>query len=182
MSGSGACHPEGLLERVPGMRDPSRTFEDGFGPLFSAAYRVAFAVVGDRGDAEDIAQEAMARALVRWTRLAGFEEAWIVRVSGNLAIDRVRSRERRRLVPLLGGTAAEPDGDRVDLQRALRGLPRRQREVAVLRFLGGFTEAEVASALGCSVGTVKQHSSRGLSALRQSMREGGSDVPAATRP
>ena len=49
---------------------------------------------------------------------------------------------------------------------ALRKLPRRQREVVVLRYLADFSEADVAVALGCSVGTVKSQASRGLSALR----------------
>lgn len=156
------------------------SFEDRFDTLFSSAYRVAFAVVGDRADAEDVAQEALARAHLRWARLDGFEEAWVVRVSGNMAIDRVRSRERWRRRHGAERAATEPSGDRVDLQRALSSLPRRQREVVVLRFLGGLTEVEVASTLGCSVGTVKQHSSRALSSLRRSMHEGETDVRATT--
>lgn len=135
-------------------------------PLFRTAYRVAFAVVGERAEAEDIAQEALARGLVRWKALAGFEEAWLVRVTGNLAIDRIRGRNRRRRVAIEPAPAVGPDADRIDLQRALLRLSRRQREVVVLRYLGGRTEAEVAAILGCSVGTVKQHSSRALAALR----------------
>lgn len=62
--------------------------------------------------------------------------------------------------------AAGPDPVRVDLYRALVGLPRRQREVVVLRHLADFSEADVAAALGCSVDSVKTHASRGLAALR----------------
>jgi RNA polymerase sigma factor (sigma-70 family) len=50
--------------------------------------------------------------------------------------------------------------------RALRQVSSRQRDVLVLRYLADLPEAEVAAALGCSVGTVKQHAHRGLRALR----------------
>lgn len=137
---------------------------------------MAFAVLGSRTEAEDVAQEALARALVRWSRLSGFEEPWTVRVSSNLALDRVRlERRRQRRDASTPTDEGDPDIDRVDLQRALKSLSRRQREVVVLRFLGGFTEREVAGALGCSVGSVKQHSSRGLKGLRSQM--GVVDVP-----
>ena len=56
--------------------------------------------------------------------------------------------------------------DRLDLQRALRDLPKRQRDVVVLRYVADQPEDAVAAALGVSVGTVKTHASRGLAALR----------------
>ena len=54
---------------------------------------------------------------------------------------------------------------RRELVALLQALPKRQREVVALRYLADLPEAEVAAALGCSVGTVKQHASRGLAAL-----------------
>ena len=62
--------------------------------------------------------------------------------------------------------------DRVDLVRALRALPRRQREVVALRYLADRPEAEVADLLGCSAGAVKQHAHRGLAALRARLGPG----------
>ena len=59
--------------------------------------------------------------------------------------------------------------ERLDLVRALSALPRRQREVVVLRFLGDFSEATVATVLGLSAGTVQSHSARGLEALRRTL-------------
>jgi RNA polymerase sigma factor (sigma-70 family) len=97
----------------------------------------------------------------------------VVRVSGNLAIDTWR--KHRRVDTVDGETVEQargasttpgPDPQRIDLHRALRRLSRRQREVLVLRFLADLPEADVARALGCSVGSVKQHASRGLAALR----------------
>jgi RNA polymerase sigma factor (sigma-70 family) len=158
-------------------------FEDRFGPLADLSYRVAFRLVGDRAEAEDLAQEALARAYGRWRIVRGHDEAWVARVTTNLAIGRWR---RRRLAAerdatargaalltrgdgLPGGPPGSPPEarvDRVDLVRALRALPHRQREVVALRYLADRPEAEVAELLGCSAGTVKQHAHRGLAALR----------------
>jgi RNA polymerase sigma-70 factor (sigma-E family) len=157
-------------------------FEEAFDDLYVRAYGVAFQLLGRRSEAEDVAQETLARAFVRWRRIRGYAEAWVVRVAGNLAIDAWRRRQRvdttgdaeRR-----GATAPGPDGQRVDLHRALDALSRRQREVIVLRFLADLPEADVAKALGCSVGSVKQHASRGLATLRASMSvdDAGDDRP-----
>lgn len=145
-----------------------------FGDLYRLAYRVAFRILGDRGDAEDVAQEALSRAALRWAQLAGHPEGWVTRVASNLAIDRYR-RRRRPPVPLTGplGVVDPHLGERADLVAALRRLPRRQREVVVLRYLGDLSEADVALAIGCSVGSVKSHGARGLAALRRSLGDGG---------
>lgn len=142
-------------------------FEEAFPDLYRLAYRVSFRVLGDRGDAEDVAQEALARTHLRWARLRERPEGWVVTVATNLSIDRHR---RRRRTSVLG---TEPlslvdvhQGERIDLARALRRLPRRQREVVVLRYLADWSEIDVATALGVSAGAVKSHASRGLAALR----------------
>jgi RNA polymerase sigma factor (sigma-70 family) len=91
----------------------------------------------------------------------------VARVSANVAIGMLR-RQRRRL-PFTSAAmpvSTEVGTDRLELLEALRSLSRRQREVVVLRYLADLPEAEVAAVLGCSVGTVKQHASRGLAALR----------------
>ncbi len=142
-------------------------FDAEFEHLWSRAYGVAYVVLGDRGESEDVAQETLARALVRWKKVSAYAEPWVVRVAGNLAIDRVRRRRRTRGLPSPDLPAL--DAQRVDLQRALLALSRKQREVVVLRYLVDLPEAEVAETLGCSVGTVKTHASRGLAALRKSL-------------
>ena len=144
-------------------------FDAAFGDLFLAAYRVAYRLLGSREDAADCAQEACARTWADWDKLvrAGNPLPWTVRVSSNLAIDRWR---RARRADRFGRSADagtfDPGPERLDLYRALEGLPRRQREVVVLRHLADLSEADVAAALGCSVGSVKTHASRGLAALR----------------
>ena len=63
-------------------------FEDSFNELYRLAYRVSYRILGDRADAEDAAQETMARTHLRWSRLSDRPHGWVVRVSTNLAIDR----------------------------------------------------------------------------------------------
>jgi len=145
-------------------------FEVAFPPLYQRAYGVAFVILGDRTEAEDVAAEATARALARWSKVCIYATPWTIRVAGNLSIDRIRS--QRRVPPLGGHDPSTPTGvERVDLQRALLRLPKRQREVLVLRFIADLPEAAVAESLGCSTGTVKSHASRGLAALRLSLNE-----------
>jgi DNA-directed RNA polymerase specialized sigma24 family protein len=60
----------------------------------------------------------------------------------------------------------------VDLHRALGALPRRQREVVVLRYFGDLSEREIAAELGLAPGSVKSHASRGLAALRARLGDG----------
>jgi RNA polymerase sigma factor (sigma-70 family) len=147
-----------------------RVFEDEFGLLYRAAYRVAYRLSGSREEAADCAQEACARAYTDWKRLVrrGDVTPWVVRVSGNLAIDRWRKLQRARRIPAASDVDA-PNADRLDLARALDALPRRQREVIVLRYIADMTELAVADALGCSLGTVKTHASRALIALRRTL-------------
>ena len=145
------------------------SFEERFEELYQRAYGVAYQLLGRRPEAEDVAQEILARAYVRWRSIREYAEAWVVRAAGNLAIDHWRKVRRQDHQPVPERSIAGPDASRLDLHRALRGISRRQREVLVLRFLADLPEAEVARALGCSVGSVKQHASRGLAALRVSM-------------
>jgi RNA polymerase sigma-70 factor (sigma-E family) len=166
------------------VRPVARSFELAFEGLFLLAYKVAYRIVGDRLEAEDIAQEAIARASLRWTRLHEQPEGWVTRVASNLAIDRYRRRRREPRMPVGPiGVVDDRVTERAELVAALRRLSRRQREVVVLRFIADFSEANVAAALGCSVGTVKAHASRGLAALRRELNDtafrDGDDVRAS---
>jgi RNA polymerase sigma-70 factor (sigma-E family) len=149
------------------------SFEDAFPRLYADAYRVAFRLLGERSEAEDVAQEACARAYSRWSSVQDYAEPWCVRVAGNLALDVLRARTRavkrqERLIrehsPVSGSAGAD---ERLDLYAALHELPKRQREAVVLRYLGDQSEEQTAALLGVSVGSVKTHSSRGLARLRE---------------
>ncbi len=149
-------------------------FDEWFRSLSTTARGVARRIVGDADTADDVVAEAFARALVRWRRVQGLDhrDAWLLRVVTNRAIDVVRARPRH-------GVAAEPAGDvaspvddadgvavRMALAATLRALPKRQREVVSLRYLAGFTEDDVAAALGISRHTVHTHATRALAVLR----------------
>jgi RNA polymerase sigma factor (sigma-70 family) len=165
------------------------SFEERFDALAAISYKVAYRLVGDRVEAEDLAQEALARAYASWRKVTAYDEAWVIRVTTNLAIGRWRKHRRTVLsadAPALavregrggwgegerrhrgGVPARQADvAERLVLMAALRSLPRRQREVVTLRYLADMPEAAVVAALGCAPGTVKQHAHRGLAALRR---------------
>ncbi len=145
------------------------TFTEHFEDMYGAAYGVAYAILGERGAAEECAQEALARALLHWRRVETYAAPWVSRVSTNLALDRVRAARPRLGVPVSdhdADTAVRQVERRRDLALALQALPRRQREAVVLRFILGFHEREAADAMGCSLGTVKSTTSRALDRLR----------------
>jgi RNA polymerase sigma-70 factor (ECF subfamily) len=116
--------------------------------------------------AEDAVQEALVRAWMRSERGEQLDSlpAWVAAV----ALNQTRSgwrramteRRARRRIPESSSAAGPPSGDHIDVARALESLPRRQREVAVLRYLLEMSTAEVASVLGIGEGTVKSSLSR----------------------
>jgi len=172
------------------MRGTEPTFDDRAPALGALAYRVGYRILGDRHEAQDLTQEALARAYARWSRIGPYDEAWVTRVATNLALGVVRRRERAtRRRPDPAPLADEPGtvvARRRELVAVLQALPKRQREVVALRYLADLPEAEVAAALGCSVGTVKQHASRGLAALRAALTIDATDpttlAPEGTTP
>jgi RNA polymerase sigma factor (sigma-70 family) len=142
-------------------------FEVFFRRLLPRAVAVAQRVTGERASAEDAAVEALTKAHLRWSYLAGEEwrDLWVLRVSVNEAI-RHLPRAARPITAPVCVDLAEMVATREMLGWALTALPRRQREVVVLRHLLGLSEVEVATALQVSHGTVKTHLRRGLAVLR----------------
>ncbi|WP_380164806.1 SigE family RNA polymerase sigma factor [Jannaschia sp. R86511] len=150
-----------------------------WGRLYGAAYLMC----GDAADAEDVVQTVMATVVERWGRIRRRDEP-IVYARRVLAHEAYRRSRRRRLeldrLVLLrradrGISASDPVGELVqrdELFRALQRLAPRRRAAVVLRFYGDMSEADTASALGCSVGTVKSQTSKGLARLRDLMAEG----------
>lgn len=134
--------------------------------------RTAYLLTGDRGDAEDLLQTALARTWTAWRRLqdVGNAEAYARIVLLRLAQRRWRRRGRQGAVP--PELPATDTGDTVALaetvRAALRTLPADQRAVLVLRYYEQCSEAEIAEILRCSPGTVKSRASRALRSLRAS--------------
>ncbi len=134
----------------------------------------AYAITGELGAAEEIAQEAYTRAWSRWTRLHTYDEpgAWVRQVASRLAVSRWR-RARTAMTHLARqrppDPVSPPDESSVALVRALRDLPEAQRRAIVLHHLAGFSVAEVAAIEKCPDGTVKARLSRGRAALAKKL-------------
>jgi RNA polymerase sigma-70 factor (sigma-E family) len=147
---------------------------------YSSLLRLAALLLDDLGSCEDVVQEAFIRVHAARGRVREPEKllAYLRQTVVNLS----RSTLRRRLIglrllpkPMPDAASAEEGAydvlERDALIQALRGLQRRQREVLVLRYYADMTEAQVAAALGVSIGSVKAYGSRGIEALRARMEE-----------
>ena len=149
--------------------------DDDFEALYAAAYvrlvRVLTVASGSQPDAEEVVQEAFARLLPRWSKVGRYAdpEAWVRGVAFRLLSNRRRGRRaaERTLSRYRPGDQKlrPPNGDRVDVTRALAALPAQQRHVVVLHHLLGLPVEQIAAELAVPVGTVKSRLSRGRAAL-----------------
>ena len=147
--------------------------------LYTAHYRelvrLAAFLTSDRDNAEEVVQDAFVKVHGSWRGLRELDkgEAYLRTAVVNASRSRLRRRQvaaRHRPDPLRDMASAESLAlevvQREAVQEALHRLPRRQREAVVLRYYGDLTEAQTAAAMGCSVGSVKSHTSRAMAALR----------------
>jgi RNA polymerase sigma factor (sigma-70 family) len=179
-------------------RDLDGSFEELVRGHERLVFGLALRVVGDRADAEEVAQDTFVRA---YHALAGYPaervaamrlRPWLAQIALNLA----RNRRRRRPPParpledgdgqplaVAAPAAAEPaqvaerGQERELLAGLLAGLPRAYREAVVLRHVEGLAYAEVAEVLGRPVGTVKTHVHRGVRLLRIQLERREERVP-----
>jgi RNA polymerase sigma-70 factor, ECF subfamily len=163
MHESARRHP-GALVTVDA--DLEREFEDRLRESADLAVRVAYGVVRHHQDAEEIAQEAFAKAHRRFAQLRDRTRfrAWLVRMTWRLAIDRWRSDRRRQAreqislvddpVPTTEAVAAANERA-ARLWRAIDALPDKLRQVIVLAAIQGYDVREVARLLDVPEGTVK---------------------------
>jgi RNA polymerase sigma-70 factor (sigma-E family) len=151
-----------------GDRDGFRVFVARTSP---ALMRSAYVLTGDRGHAEDLLQAALWRVARSWAAIEGPPDAYAHRVLINLSRDRRRWLGRRARDAAVLDDVAAVVAQRDWLVQGIRRLPRRQREVVVLRFLLDLSVEQTAAVLGATQGTVKSHSSRALSQLRELLTE-----------
>jgi RNA polymerase sigma-70 factor (sigma-E family) len=170
----GLAHPEAGRQRVAGL----------FREQHAELVRLAVLLVGDRASAEDVVQDVFARLCRRDLLPDGDGALPYVRAA---VLNGCRSALRRRaVVRRFGGahgalTADIPEDsaehqailaeDRRQVLVALAALPRRRREVLVLRYWLGLPESEIAKVLDVSPGTVKSTAARGLAALARMLGE-----------
>ena len=153
-----------------------------FGDLYRGArprlIRLAWLLVGTRGVAEEVVQDAFVAMHGRWSRLRDPDKA--VAYLRQSVLNRSRSalrhravRDRHQPAPPSYVPSAEHHAllgeEQETIVAALRTLPQRQREAIVLRYYADLSEADTALAMGVSRGAVKSHTSRGMAALRKSL-------------
>ena len=176
---------EDLMELV--RRGEAAAFEVVYDRHADAAFSLAYRIVGGRGAAEDVVQEAFLalwRTGSRYEAGRGSLRTWVLSIVHHRAIDALRRHvvhERRR-----GGdeTTAErqPADELTDVEvarrdeargvrAALRGLPHEQLRVIELAYFGGFTQAEIADMLETPLGTVKGRMRLGLEKMRDRLGE-----------
>jgi RNA polymerase sigma-70 factor (ECF subfamily) len=177
---------------LAGDRNAYRVLVDREGPAVVAA---CARILGDRAEAEDVAQEAFViayRSLGTW-RADGAFGAWLSRIAVRIAIRRAQSRKQVTWLDPLAAESDQPgrerfrtmDGtDAVDpahailrterdsqVRAAVASLDEPYREVVALRFFADRSLAEIAEATNRPLGTVKTHLHRGLARLRRALEE-----------
>ena len=156
-------------------RDPA-AFAEFVAARSASLHRTAYLLVGDRGLAQDLLQEALTKTYVAWPRLRvpGKAEAYTRKALTTTAITwyRRRSWGERPVdtVPERAGAGHDDDVATRDLLwQALQALPPRQRAAIVLRFYEDLPEADIAAVMRCRTGTARSLISRGMAALRSEL-------------
>ncbi len=150
------------------------SFEDFFQLQQAGLVRYAALLAGSTAQGEDLAQDVLVRMYLRWDRLSTGEGNLLAYARRAITNEHVSWRRRwsTRHVQAVGDrlpdTPVNPwtEGPDPELWRRLHALPARPRAALIMRFYQDLTDAEIADALDCRVGTVRSHISRGLAALR----------------
>jgi RNA polymerase sigma-70 factor, ECF subfamily len=160
---------------------------DAWAQIYQSYYRKIFVYVHfrllDTGTAEDLTADVFLRAV---ERIGSFEYrgapllAWLYRIARNLTVDYLRQKSKMKTQRLVEETLAEdtPIEDtteqllvRDELNAAIKNLTDDQREVVLLKFIGGLSNAEVAQTIRKSEGAVKALQFRALASLRRILKE-----------
>jgi len=169
------------LVRGTDKADLDAEFEQRLHDAGALAFRVAYGVLRHREDAEDVAQEALARAYQGFVRLrdrARFR-SWLVRICWRLALDHQRAvtrRARREVAaPVVAAStdvdaAASESEFRVVLWQSIGALPEKQRQVVVLAGILGHDLREVGELLGIPHGTVRSRMHAARKRLAEALR------------
>jgi RNA polymerase sigma-70 factor (sigma-E family) len=157
------------------VRGRDQEFAEFFSARFDGARRIAYAMCGSWTDAEEIAQSAFVRMYPRWTKIrAETVDAYLRTVLTRVFLDtRRRRRAKECAMADLPERPVQPDHSYDDLpamRNALLAVPPGQRAVLVLRFVADLSVEQVAATLGCTTGTVKSQTARGLATLRETYR------------
>jgi RNA polymerase sigma-70 factor (sigma-E family) len=164
-------------------------FAEFFAARRDAVRRSAYLLCGDWHRADDLAQTAFVALHRHWRKIRdkGALDAYVRRTLVRAVIDESRRPWRRERftdevpeTPSGGPDVGDSVANRAALVGGLRQVPPRQRAVLVLRFLEGLDVGAVAETLGCSEGTVKSQTARGLATLREVLGDSLDDLRSAT--
>lgn len=156
-------------------RDRTVTFERFFRDEYPRLVPMLHALTGDRSRAEDLAQDALAKAQQDWDRVSGLDRpgAWVRRVALNASSNTRRRRAREAVAMRRLGAAAdrvtEAVGGDDELWRLVRRLPEQQRWAVALYYVEDRSLVDVARILRCSEGTAKTHLSRARATLARQL-------------
>jgi RNA polymerase sigma-70 factor (ECF subfamily) len=168
-----------------------RAMTDLYDRYGAVVYTVAYRVVGERADAEEVVVEAFAQAwrdAGRFEAARGSVAAWLTMIARSRALDLVRARGRReRLAATAAGASPETSASGADpaanpaerteqderrriVRQAMESLSPPQRQAIELAFFEGLSQSEIAERLGEPLGTVKTRIRLGMQKLRESLR------------
>lgn len=150
---------------------------------FPVIYRAVYAIVLDRGEAEDLTQEAFVRAYrARHSYKPNAPvRAWLHRIAVNLAISHLRRRKLARFLPVKLYTGPEKgEYDEADartvVERALEELSPKLRATVALHYFEGYTREEIATLLGIPSGTVASRMAKAITIMRRHLEATGDQV------
>lgn len=163
-----------LIKRGAAVGDTGTDFDAFVVRRYAALVRFGYVLTGNRASAEDLVQNALFQTYRHWQHLDAKDDptAYVRRAMVNSHISWTRlfsSREQLFAEPPDSSGGAGGDIEGLHMWRQLATLPARMRAVLVLRFYEDLSEAETARVLGCSAGTVKSQTSRGLARLRREL-------------
>lgn len=167
--------------RAGGMSEAEAEFTAFFRLEFSRVVRTVSLIVGDRGLAEEVAQEAFVQLFDHWRKVSRYErpDAWVRRVAIRIATraarrERMRRMLENRFLPVATAPdAVEPDSD---VYAAVRRLPMSQRAAVVLFYFEDRPVSDLAPLMGCSPATARVHLHKARRRLAALLSEGVDDV------
>ncbi len=148
-------------------------FADRVEAVKARLYRAAYLYLGSEADALEVVDEAVYLALrgLKKLRQPEFFETWITRILINECHRELRRRKRLTGEETLPDMAGPDEYDHLLLKEAVRRLPEELRQVVVLRFFAGYTQAETAAALDIPQGTAATRQRKALALLRLELGE-----------
>jgi RNA polymerase sigma-70 factor (ECF subfamily) len=176
-----AAHEQELIIEVKrGSHDAFRLLVQRY---MKQAYDIAYSILGNHDDADDVAQEAFVKVHRSVATFRGDSEfgTWLFRIVKNCALNRLKQQKRkqRREVDLaiadnemisVNAGIRKVEDTRIHIERVLHELPTLQRAVVMLRHMNGLSTRQVSRILSCSEGTVKTHLHRGLKKMRDQLQ------------